>query len=154
MTEIEHPKQSRPDGKIFRILVLDAPGRVEELTLICTELGHEVVPVLTIREGVDFMDRQDHVDVIVSAAHLADESVFDFLRLIKSSPLHKEVPFMLICAEPGELGKFVNTVVEKAATVLGAAKYVVMEPYDARRLMREIHALLPDTIPLKDQDPA
>jgi hypothetical protein len=32
MTEIEHPDHSRPNGKIYRILVLDTPDHVDELT--------------------------------------------------------------------------------------------------------------------------
>jgi CheY-like chemotaxis protein len=151
MTEIEHPDHSRPDGRIYRILVLDTPEHVDDLTTICTALGHEVVPVLTISEGMKFMDTKDHVDVIVSAAHLDNESVFDFLRQVKSSPLHRDVPFMLICSEPSEVGLFVSEVVAKAAHVLGAAKYLVMDTFNGRQLMREINALLPETTPKKDR---
>lgn len=151
MTEVEEPYKTRPDGKVYRILALDEPDRIAELTFACKALGHEVVPVLTIKEGMEFMDRQDHVDVIVSAVHLEHESVFDFLRLVKSSQDHKDVPFMLVCAEPTQLATFVNDVVAKSAKVLGAAKYLVMDTYNVHQLMKEINALLPDTTPKKDR---
>src|ERR1700730_9182188 len=145
MAEVEQPYKHLPDRQTYRVLAIDTPEQVAELTFACKALGHEVVPVLTIKEGMDFMNKQDHVDVIVSAAHLENESVFDFLKLIKSSPKHKDVPFMVICAEPGELGLFVNDVVEKAANILGAAKYLVMDTFNVHQLMKEITALLPET---------
>lgn len=150
--EIHPPKQIRPGAAVYRILALDTSEHIELLQLAAQEAGHEVVAVTRIAEAMNFLDTKDHVDVVVSAVHLEQESVFDFLRQMKKSLIHKDVPFMMLCSDPGEFAMAVNHSVQTAATVMGVDKYVTMPKYDVGRLMKEIAAMIPDDPPSKDLD--
>jgi CheY-like chemotaxis protein len=144
----------RPDGDNYRILVLDENvERINAITLACQLIGQEVVPVRTIKEGMNFLLTRDHVDVMVSEVYLQDESVFDLLKELKSLPHHSSVPVILLAVNPGAIATFLSDNVAEVALALGAYKFLVMPDYDVERLMREIAAVLPvDKPPKKDQD--
>ncbi len=97
-----------------------------------------------------FLETKDHVDIIVAAAHLENESVFEFLKRVKAADSHlRDVPFVMLCAEPGTLGLLTSPAVEVAAGIMGADQYLLMTEFDAERLMQEIEPLLPP-IPHKE----
>jgi CheY-like chemotaxis protein len=81
--------------------------------------------------------------VIVCAAHLEDESVFEFLQKLKSNPIHKDSMFMTLSLAPGPIGVQLNESVEKAGRLLGADAFVSMPVFDAEQLIAEIKKLLP-----------
>jgi hypothetical protein len=86
----------------------------------------------------------------VAAAHLQNESVFEFLRLVKNLDSHLHaVPFLMLCAEPGFIAAATSPAVEVAAALMGADKYVLMIEFNAERLMSEIEPLLP-AIPARE----
>ncbi|MBX3150315.1 MAG: hypothetical protein K2Z81_09220 [Cyanobacteria bacterium] len=150
--EIHPPSQARDPSLVYRILALDTLEHIDLLRISAQAAGHEVVAVTRIAEAMHFLNTKDHVDVVVSAVHLEQESVFDFLKEMKKSPLHKDVPFMMLCSEPGEFAMAVNRSVQSAATVMGVDKYLTMPEYDVHRLMKEIVAMIPDRPPSKEQD--
>jgi CheY-like chemotaxis protein len=150
MTEIEAPTRKLPPNDTYRILTLENPDNIEKLKEACKAAGNQVVPVRTITEAMVFLETKDHVDVIVAAAHLQNESVFDFLKQVKDEASHlKSVPFLMLCAEPGMLGLITSPAVEVAATISGADKYLLMAEFDANLLIEEISQLLPP-IPRKE----
>jgi CheY-like chemotaxis protein len=131
-------------------LTLENPANVEKLKEACKEAGHQVVPAHTIAAAVAFLETKDHVDIIVAAAHLENESVFEFLKRVKSPSSHlKDVQFLMLCAEPGALGLLTSPAVEMAAELMGADQYLLMTEFDAFTLMQEIEQLLPP-IPSKE----
>jgi len=150
MTKIEPPTVEKPPQQTYRILTLENPANVEKLTQACKRAGHEVVPCFTIAEAMRFLESKDHVDVIVAAAHLENESVFNFLQKVKSSDciLHK-ANFFMLCSDPGMLALVTSPSVEIAASLMGADKYLLMPEFDAERLISEIEELLP-AIPYKE----
>ena len=153
MSEEIHPRdQIRSDSMVYRILALDTVEHIETLKVAAQRAGHEVVAVTRISEAMHFLDTKDHVDVVVSAVHLEEESVFDFLRKMKQSPLHKDVPFMMLCSDPGEFALAVNRSVQTAAAVMGVDKYLTMPKYDVNRLMKEIAAMIPERPPSKEHE--
>jgi CheY-like chemotaxis protein len=150
MTDVEQPIRKLPPNDTYRILTLDNPANIVKLKDACKLAGHQVVPVNTVAAAMAFLETKDHVDVIVAAAHLENESVFEFLKCVKSSNSHlKDVPFIMLCAEPGTLGLLTSGAVEIAAEVMGADKYLLMTEFDASLLMQEIEQLLPP-IPSKE----
>lgn len=151
MTEIETPIKQLPSIDTYRILTLDNPENIGKLKAACKSAGHEVVPVYTISEAMQFLETKDHVDVIVAAAHLERESVFEFLKKVRHADSHlHDVKFLMLCAEPGPLGKATSTTVEIAANAMGADKYILMPVFNAEELIREIKELLPP-IPSKEK---
>lgn len=150
MTEIEQPIRKLPSICTYRILALENVENIEKLKEACKLAGHQVVAVLTIAEAMAFLETKDHVDLIIAAAHLKNESVFEFLQRVKSNDSHlKDVPFVMLSAEPGPLAIITSPAVEIAADVMGADKYLLMPEFDGARLMQEIEQLLPP-IPSKE----
>jgi PleD family two-component response regulator len=150
MTQIEQPIRKLPPNDTYRILTLENPENTEKLREACKLAGHQVVPAHTIAEAMAFLDTKDHVDLIVAAAHLENESVFEFLKRVRSADSHlRDVRFLVLCAEPGTLGLLTSPAVEIAAGVMGADQYLLMTEFDASRLMLEIEKLLPP-IPSKE----
>ncbi len=49
----------------------------------------------------------------------------------------------MICTEPGTLALLTSHVVEIAADLMGAEKYLLMTAFDTEKLMNEINQLLP-----------
>src|ERR1700735_3777723 len=92
----------------FRILIMDSPKHVDQLKAACKNAGHSVVPAHTIQEAFRFLDGKNHADVIVCAANLEDESVFEFLKRLRSNPIHKASMFMMLSLAPGPIGVQLN----------------------------------------------
>lgn len=127
----------------FRILLMDSPEHIAQLKAACKDAGHDVVAAKTIEEAFTFLDGQDHADVIICAAHLEDESMFDFLKRLRSDELHKHSMFLTLALAPGPIGSKVNAAAESTARLLGADAFVNMPTFDAIQLISEIKKLLP-----------
>ncbi|MDR3615240.1 MAG: hypothetical protein P4L53_16905 [Candidatus Obscuribacterales bacterium] len=152
MPQIIKPDMNKGPSQTYRIMVLDTKENIGLLTEACLRDGHQVVPVLTISEGMHFLNTKDHIDVVISRVHIENESVFDFLKEIKSRDQHKDVRFIMICSEPSEFAKAVDATVRTAAEIMGVDKYLTMATHDVERLMKEIEAIIPNTLPKKEQD--
>ncbi len=148
--EIEEPLVKKPRAETFRILTLENRENIEKLKATCRLAGHEVVPVYTIDEAMRFLETKDHVDLIISAVHLEEESVFEFLNKVKAADSEfKEVAFVMLCMEPNPLASVINKSTELAGKLMGADRYLYMPKFDAVRLMAEIVDLLPP-VPRKE----
>jgi CheY-like chemotaxis protein len=127
----------------FRILIMDTPEHVDQLKVACKDAGHSVVSAHTIQEAFRFLDGKNHADVIICAAHLEDESVFEFLKRLRNNPVHKASMFMMLSLAPGPVGVQLNDSTKNAGRVLGADAFVSMPVFDAPQLIAEIKKLLP-----------
>lgn len=146
----EEPKVEEATGKdklaakdTFRILIMDTPEHVDQLKTACTEAGHSVVSAHTIKQAFLFLDGKNHADVIVCAAHLEDESMFEFLKRLRADPIHKKSMFMILALEPGPMATQLSDSTKKAAQLLGADAFVSMPAFDAPQLIAEIKKVLP-----------
>jgi CheY-like chemotaxis protein len=135
------PKLAAKDT--FRILVMDTVKHTDELKAACKNAGHSVVAAQTINEAFAFLDDKDHADVIVCAAYLENESMFEFLRRLRTNPVHKKAMFMILALAPGPAGVKLNTSVEIAGKTLGSDAFISMPVFDAAQLIAEIKKLLP-----------
>lgn len=158
MSNRDEPKveQATPECKLpakdtFRILIMDTVEHTEQLKAACKDAGHDVVAAQSINEAFAFLDGKDHADVIVCAAYLEDESVFEFLRRLKAHPIHKCSIFMTLALEPGPIGAKMLASTEKAGRVLGADAFIHMPEFDAVQLIAEVKTLLP-AIPALEKD--
>lgn len=138
----------------YRILVLDdMPQHIEALRMAAHEGGHEIISRRTVADAMMWLNTRDHVDVIVSATHLEDESVFEFLNKVKSNPCHNWVQFVMLSTNTSDLAIFLDETLRHTAKLLGADKYVVMREFCPWRLLKEIEASFPAMPPQKEQDP-
>ncbi len=71
-------------------------------------------------------------DVIVCGTHFAESKMFDLLRLVKSMPDMRDVPFLCVRVLDGELDSTAFQGISIAACALGAAGFV-----DLNRWRRE-----------------
>lgn len=143
MTKIEQPSVRLDAEDTYRILTLENPENIDKLKEAWKDAGHQVVPVLTIAQAMAFLDSRDHVDLIISAVHLEEESVFEFLQRVKApDSMHKEVPFVMLCMEPNPLASALNKSTALAGKLLGADKYVYMPQFDAAHLIAQVEPLL------------
>ena len=133
----------KADKDTFRILIMDTVEHTNQLKAACKDVGHDVVAAQSIKEAFAFLDGKNHADVIICAAHLEDESMFDFLKRLRSNSIHRDSMFMTLSLAPGPIGVKVNDSIEKAGRLLGADAFVSMPVFDAAQLIAEIKKLLP-----------
>lgn len=140
---IEHANPELAAKDTFRILIMDSLEHTDQLKAACKEAGHSVVAAQTIKEAFAFLDNQDHADVIICAAYLQDQSLFDFLIRLRSEPSHADTMFMTLAFEAAPMGIKLNESTEKAGYALGADAFVNMPVFDPVLLIAEIKKLLP-----------
>lgn len=151
--DIESPNAEESTADTYRILILDSPEKVEKFKSACKEAGHSVVPAHTGEEALAFLKGTDHADVIVCAAHMEDESVFEFLHGVRQDEQHENVSILMVDLEPGPMAVKVRDSTERTGRALGADAFITMPEFDAPKLIAEIEDLLP-TLPNRMQDPA
>ncbi len=127
----------------FRILIMDTEAHTDPLKAVCKDMGHSVIAAHSIEEAFAFLDGKDHADVIVCAAYLENESMFEFLRRLRNDPIHQKTMFMIMALEPGPTAVRLNASVEASGKVLGSDAFINMPVFDAVQLVAEIEALLP-----------
>ena len=150
--QVEHPapEDAKPPMQTWRILFLDSAENVEQLKEACKDVGYAVVGALTVKEAWAFLDGKDHVDVIVCAAHLEEESMFEFLKRVRDSKVHGEAKFLILSLAAGALGSQLNASTARAGFALGADTYVSMPVFDPKDLVARIRKLQP-AVPLLQQ---
>ena len=127
----------------FRILLMDTVAHTDQLKVACMDAGHSVIAAHTIEEAFAYLDGTNHADVIVCAAFLEDESMFEFLLRLRKNPIHRDSMFMILSFAPGPIGVKLNASVEIAGRQFGSDAFVNMPVFDAPQLIAEIKKLLP-----------
>jgi len=149
MTDTPEVEQAFPDAKLaakdtFRILIMDTVDHVNEVKAACKNAGLSVVPAHSLEEAFAFLDEQDHADVIICAAYLEDQSLFEFLKRLRANAVHKHTMFMTLALAPGPMAVRTKDSTERASRLLGADAFINMPEFDAEKLIAEIKKLLPD----------
>lgn len=150
--KLEHPafKDTKSALETWRVLFLDTVEHMEQLKKACKKDGYVVVGSTTIQEAWAFLNGKDHVDVIVCAAHLEEESMFKFLSDVRANEKHGKVAFLILSLEPGTSGARMDRSTERAGILLGADGYLVMPVFDAPELIAQIEQLRP-AVPMLQQ---
>lgn len=149
---MEHPASmdAKPPLETWRILFLDSADHVIQLKDACKKDGYVVVGSTTIEAAWSFLNGKDHVDVIVCAAHLEEQSVFKFLQEVRKNEIHGNAAFLILSLEPSETGVRLDRSAERTGILLGASGYLVMPVFDAPALIAQIRKLQP-LIPMLQQ---
>ncbi len=105
--------------------------------------GYRVFVVDSFVEAKAILKLRD-IDLIISDVHLDNGgNVFDFLRWVNRSKLPVGIPFVLFSFQPSPIAKYLADGVRTSARVLGAAKYIEMDSFDAKVFSKHIENLLP-----------
>ena len=150
--EIQHPtaENAKPPDETFRLLFLDSAENVEMLTEACKEDGYAVVGATTIDQAWSFLNGKDHVDVLVCAAHLEEESMFRLLHEVRMNAQHGKLTFLILSLEPGMIGASLDISTARVGISLGADAYLVMPVFDPTQLIAQIKLLQP-RVPMLQQ---
>ena len=148
--EYPAPEAARSPMKTWRILFLDSAENIEKLKGACKDVGYTVAGAITIEEAWAFLNGKDHADVIVCAAHLEEESMFEFLQGVRDSDVHRNAKFLILSLAPGALGARLHVSTASAGLALGADTYVNMPVFDPHELVARIKKLQP-SIPMLQQ---
>jgi len=136
--EYPAPEDARSPHETYRILFLDSAENIEKLKEACKEAGYVVVGATTLEDAWAFLEGKDHVDVIVCAAHLEEESMFEFLKGVRESEQHRNSGFLILSLEPGVVGGRLDRSTARAGIVLGADAYLMMPVFDPDELVSQI----------------
>ena len=129
-----------------KILALkDRPEYALALKALIEPHGYEVLVVHTIEEAYDTLHCEP-VSMIIVAVHLQEGNVFDFMRTVRAdpSPSIRKLPLICLNLNPRLHARYLNDSLEISAKVLGADKFITMEPYDAAVLWAQIEKMLPE----------
>ena len=150
--EVEYPapEDARPPTQTWRILFLDSAENIELLKDVCKHAGYTVAGATTIEAAWAFLDGEDHVDVIVCAAHLEEESMFEFLNGVRESDAHRNTKFLILSLAPGAVQTRLRGSTASAALALGADSYAIMPVFDPHELVSLINTLQPP-VPMLQQ---
>lgn len=125
-----------------RIVVLqEIQANMKRVRRSLEPVGHVVIGFSSQPVAVSFL-KNEKVDLIISAVHLDEGNVFDFLKWSRSYPTNQSTPFVFFCAEPNQYGKHVFGAVKSAGELLGVSKYILMETFDTIQFRCEIAKLL------------
>lgn len=144
------PENAKSPQQTWRILFLDCPENVEKLKDAGKDAGYVVVGAITIAEAWAFLGGKDHADVIVCAAHLEEESMFEFLKGVRDSEVHRNAGFLILSLNPGEAGARFDRNATRAGMLLGADAYAIMPTFDPKALIAHIKNLQP-RVPMLQQ---
>lgn len=125
-----------------RIVVLqEIQANMKRVRRSLEPIGHQVIGFSSQPVAVAYL-KDEKVDLIISAVHLDEGNVFDFLKWSRSHPTNQTTPFVFFCAEPTEFGKHVFGAVKTAGELLGVSKYILMDTFDTIQFRCEIAKLL------------
>jgi len=129
-------------AQILALLELDENSRrvVESLE----RSGHVVEVAETFTKAMFILQTPHQIDLIISDVHLENGgNVFDFLRWMKKNPATHEALFVMFSCEPTATAKYLEDGIRTSARMLGVAKYITMESFDADEFRKQIDSLLP-----------
>ena len=81
--------------------------------------------------------------MIVCAAHLEEESMFEFLKRVRDSEVHRNVRFLVLSLSAGDAGSRLDRSTARAGILLGADSYVIMPVFDPGLLLVHLERLRP-----------
>jgi response regulator RpfG family c-di-GMP phosphodiesterase len=144
-----------PSKKLRTLIFLeDRPAAIHEVSAHRDLLCDHLIVVSSSYQARILLRSLDSVDAIVSDVHLENESVFDFLRYVKSKTEYSHIPFVFLCIKPSRFTKSANDSLQIAATALGADCYLLMEEFDITKLQSQLTQCISTGLPAVSSNPA
>ena len=126
------------------LVVEDEPAIQELLALNITQAGHNALRALSVEHAQDLM-RETLPDLILLDWMLPGMNGLEFARKLKSDPLTKTIPIIMLTARGDEYDKV-------RGLEVGADDYVT-KPFSPRELNARIKAVLRRRAPQMTDDP-
>lgn len=116
------------------IALLEEEEHAQRITTCLLSAGHEVIVAHGLVKAKALV--LDHACDDVNLEN--GGSVLDFLKWLKSDPVLRAIPFVLLSIQPSDRAKYHKDGLRVAARQLGAAKYISMEKFDPVLLNQEL----------------
>jgi CheY-like chemotaxis protein len=130
-----------------RILVLqEEDGPVKEIQECCG-VSHELIYIGTSKDALKLM-AQEKIDLIISRVHLEKSNIFVFLRLVKTDPKFRHIPFICYSGHRNYLARTLDPILAQSCKALGADRYISVEDYrhgftyDLNKIKQDIESCL------------
>ncbi len=117
-----------------KILVVDDEVNITQILQF--SIGAEGFEVITAQNGEDAIEkaRREQPDLIILDIMMPKIDGYEACRILKSNPLTKHIPVVLLTAKGREIDK-------KLGYEVGATDYIV-KPFSPNKLIERIHRLL------------
>ncbi len=104
---------------------------------------NELVVVETSSQALQRIQNQQF-DLVLCAAHLTDESFFDFLKSLRHAQdkADRKIPFICCAASSSALAKSVEEPLRQACRILGGDHYLNHEEFYSDQLEKDVNRLL------------
>lgn len=115
-----------------QILILqDAPAPLQALRK-SLGLHHDLIFAASSSEAMNVLQSR-RVDLIISRVHLEQNSVFEFIKMVKENTQLSNIPFICFCGRRTEVAKTLDHVLAKAAETMGVDRYLVLDHFCAEQ---------------------
>ncbi len=126
-----------------RILALFDSDEAKNNLTSRLEPQNELVMVRTSGQALQRIQNQQF-DLVLCAAHLTDESFFDFLKSLRHAQdkADRKIPFICCSASNSELSKSVEEPIKQACRILGGDHYLSSDEFYSDQLQQDVERLL------------
>ena len=126
-----------------RILALFDSDEARKNVQARLEPQNELTLVRTSSQALQRIQNQQF-DLILCAAHLTDESFFDFLKVIRHAQdrADRQIPFICCSTSNTELSKSVEEPIKQACRLLGGDHYLSHDEFYSDQLREDAERLL------------
>ncbi len=126
-----------------RILALFDSDEARDYLQAKLEPQNELTLVRTSSQALQRIQNQQF-DLVLCAAHLTDESFFDFLKLLRHAQdrADRQIPFICCSTSDSELSRSVEEPIKQACRLLGGDHYLSYEQFYSDQLKEDVERLL------------
>lgn len=135
--------------KRSKILILDDERDGIQHLNDALSLKHDLVWGRKISDAIQLLDNPNsNFDLIICGIHLLHESMFDFLRQVRSQAANKQVPFICFRIASTQFAENMDKNIQKSAKLLGANGYVIIEDTeDPETLLKTVESKIGTLVP-------
>lgn len=95
------------------------------------ERDHKLFMTSTVEKAMAILN-SERIDLIVSRVHLANGSMFVFLKRVQDDPRFRNIPFVCFCGTLSQYSLLLDPTIAQAVLITGAAKYISLQEYCAK----------------------
>ncbi len=123
-------------GMTKQILTIDDSRTIRDmLNLTLSEAGFEVLQAVDGQDGIDVLEKQDRIDVVITDINMPNMDGYGVIRHIRGQSRYKSMPVLVLTTESEKEKRNV-------AREAGATGWMV-KPFDPERLIATINKVTP-----------
>lgn len=136
-----------PNVEVLRslkqVLMVDHRAEITKKAFLCCALaGLHVVSSSSTKQAIEKLRSEGPFDLIVVEAFMEQESVFEFIKSIRTSSNGSSIPILVVAIESGSAGSLCLNEVIKTAGIVGANDTCVLPRFDGLQLAQAIKKLV------------